>query len=381
MIIKEVKTYVLQAVLDEPFCFSQGWVHKRSSLIIEVVCENGISGFGECLCHGMQPPQLAEAFIKHFACPRVLGRSIFDVEVIWEELYNLSRPFGQQGVAVNALSGIDIAIWDALGRYLGQPVSNLLGGRFRSKILAYATGFYRAKGGQYPGDAIEEAKRHIANGFRGMKLKAGFGVKTDIEYIRAVRQAIGFEYLLMVDFNCAYNLAPARRLMLELQDCKLEFFEELLAPEDADGYAALRNLTPSYVAAGENLFGKSSYRAWMEKGALDIYQPDLCSSGGYTECKKIAALAQSFHTMLIPHVWGSGIGLAASLQFIASIPPAPGALLPVEPMLEYDQSNHPFRLELIHDSIGFRDGYVKIPDSPGIGVEVNRGALEKYQIR
>ena len=380
MTIREVKTHVIQAPLTEPFAFSQGWCEKRSSVIVEIICSDGESGFGECMCHGMQAPQIAAAFIDNCYAPRMIGRSIYDVEVLWEELYNLARPFGQYGAAINALSGIDIALWDAIGKHLNQPICNLIGGKFRDKIKAYATGFYRKKDGVYPDDAIKEAEGYIAKGFKGMKLKAGFGVETDAQYISAVRDAIGYDVLLMCDFNSAYNQGLARRLLLEVEDKKLEFFEELLAPEDIAGYCAIRNLTSSYIAAGEQMFGKIAYKEWLQRGALDIYQPDICSCGGITECKKIAALCQAYNSMLIPHVWGSGIGLAASLQFIASLPPTPLCLMPKEPMLEYDQSSHPFRLDLIYDGIDFSNGYVLVPQSPGIGVEVNREILEKYRI-
>ncbi|WP_066459841.1 mandelate racemase/muconate lactonizing enzyme family protein [Anaerotruncus rubiinfantis] len=380
MKIREVKAHIIQAPLEEPFAFSQGWVYNRSSMIVEVICADGESGFGECLCHGMQPPQIAAAFIQNCFAPRMVGRDLFDVEVLWEELYNISRPFGQQGAAVNALSGVDIALWDAIGKQLGQPVCNLIGGKFRDKVQAYATGFYRKQGRSYPEEAIREAAGYIEKGFRGMKLKTGFGAQEDIGYIRAVREAVGNEILLMADFNCAYNQAVARRILLELQESRLEFFEELLAPEDMEGYAAIRNLTPSYIAAGENIFGKIAYKQWLEKGALDIYQPDLCSSGGFTECKKIAALTQAYNAMLIPHVWGSGVGLAASLQFIATLPAAPLCMKPKEPMLEYDQSSHPFRLDLINDGVVFRNGFVEVPNAPGIGVEINREVLKKYRI-
>jgi len=378
--ITDVKTHIISAPLEEPFQFSQGWVHKRSSLIVEVITREGLSGFGECLCHGMQPPQIAAAFIDHCFRGRMIGRDIRDVEVIWEDLYNVSRPFGQQGAAVNALSGVDIALWDAMGRSLGQPVSRLLGGNFRTAVKAYATGFYRKKGRSYPREAMDEAQGYLDKGFRGMKLKTGFGVGDDIAYIRALRRAVGPDVMLMADFNCAYNQSAARRIILELEEEKLEFFEELLAPEDMAGYAALRNLTPSYIAAGENIFGKIAYKDWLARGALDIYQPDLCSSGGFTECKKIAALTQAHNAMLIPHVWGSGVGLAASLQFIATLPPTPLSQTPWEPLLEYDQSSHPFRLDLIGDGVVFRDGFVQVPTGPGIGVEVNRSVLEKYRV-
>ncbi len=380
MIIKDVKVHVIQAPLDDQFCFSQGWVTCRSSVIVEIVTEDGESGFGECMCHGQQPPQIAAAFIENCYKPKLLGRDIFDVEVLWETCYNGARPFGQQGAAINALSGVDIAIWDSIGRHLGKPISKLIGGNFRNSVRAYATGFYRKRDGKYPEDAVKEAEGYIAKGFTGMKLKTGFGPETDIAYIRALREAVGPEIRLMADFNCAYNQAVARRIILSLEEEHLEFFEELLAPEDMEGYAAIRNLTASYIAAGENLFGKQAYKTWFAAGALDIYQPDLCSSGGFTELKKVAAIAQAYNTMVIPHVWGSGVGLAASLQFIASLPSAPLSLTPVEPMLEYDQSSHPFRLDLIIDGVIFRDGYVQVPTTPGIGVEINRKVLEKYRI-
>jgi D-galactarolactone cycloisomerase len=182
----------------------------------------------------------------------------------------------------------------------------------------------------------------------------------------------------MMDANCAYDVPAARRLLLECRDAGVHFFEEPLAPEDLEGYKALRHLSATYVAAGENLFGKIGYRRWVSEGALDILQPDLCSSGGFTECKKIAALAQAWNTEVVPHVWGSGIGLAASLQLIATLPPTPLSLNPEEPMLEYDTSSHPFRVDLIGGAISTVNGKVPVPRGPGIGVEVDRGVLERY---
>ena len=144
------------------------------------------------------------------------------------------------------------------------------------------------------------------------------------------------------------------------------------------GESLCHGLQPPEVAAGENLFGKIGYRRWISEGALDILQPDLCSSGGFTECKKIAAVAQAWNTAVVPHVWGSGIGLAASLQLIATLPPTPLSLHPEEPMLEYDRSSHPFRADLIGGAISTVDGKVPVPHGPGIGVEVDRTVLERY---
>ena len=198
--------------------------------------------------------------------------------------------------------------------------------------------------------------------------------------MNAIRDAVGPDVRIMADAHAAYSVGSARKLIEATRDANLYFYEELLAPEDLKGYRELKGLSSSLIAAGEQLFGKQGYAPWLEARALDLIQPDLCSSGGFTELKKIAALAQAAHTPMTPHVWGSGVGLAASLQFIAALPSLPLTLNPVEPMLEFDRSSHPFRRELIFDGIQMQAGRVQIPDAPGIGVEVNREVLARYAV-
>ncbi|OLQ87917.1 mandelate racemase [Vibrio panuliri] len=380
MKITNVIAHAISVPLEKPFYFSQGWVEKRSSLIIEIVTDNGISGWGEALCHGLQAPQIAAAFIENVFRPILINRNPFDVEVLWEEMYNITRPYGQGGSAVNAISGVDIALWDIIGKSVNQPIHRLIGGAFRQEVTPYATGFYRLANAIYPQDAIREAQTYVDAGFEAFKLKIGFGVKEDIAFIKAIRSAVGDDIKIMADANGAYNVAEARYLIKETEECDLYFLEELLAPEDLQGYRELKGLSKAYLAAGEQIFGKMGYRPWLEQRALDIIQPDICSSGGITECKKIAALAQAQHTMMIPHVWGSGIGIAASLQFIASIPSTPLCLNPTHPMLEFDQSSHPFRKDLICDGIKMMNGKVTIPTKPGIGVEINRDIINRFKV-
>jgi D-galactarolactone cycloisomerase len=380
--IASIRVHVISAPLSEPFAFSQGWVHQRNSVLVEVRSRAGVTGWGECLCHGLQPPEIAAAILEHACIPNVLGRDAFDVEVLWEELYNRMRPYGQGGAVINALSGLDIALWDLIGRTLGQPVHKLIGGAFRERVEPYVTGFYRRRDGNYPADAIREAEAHLAAGFRALKLKTGFGVEQDIAYVRAMRAAVGPDVRLMIDANGAYSVAAARRVLLELAEARLYFFEEPVAPEDLEGYRQLRGLTATFIAGGENVLGKHACRPWIVGGGFDIFQPDICACGGFTEVKKIAALCQAWHLPIIPHVWGSGIGLAASLQLIASLPPTPLALAPIEPLLEYDCSDHPFRGALIHDAIAREtDGFVPVPTGPGLGVEVNQEILARYRTR
>jgi D-galactarolactone cycloisomerase len=378
MKITDVKTHVLSTPLDEPFAFSMGWVKRRSTMIVEVTTDEGVTGWGESLCHGLQPPEIAATIVQVALKPIVLGQDAFDVDVLWERMYNLTRPYGQKGAVPNAISAVDIAIWDCMGRALGKPVHKLLGGAYRTEVEPYATGFYRVEGKSYPADAIEEARRHLKRGFSAMKLKVGFGVEEDVEYILGVREGIGRGPKLMIDANHAYNVASARRILKAIEPAGIHWFEEPISPEDIDGYRELKNLTSIYLAAGENEFTKYGFREWISRRAVDILQPDLCSAGGFTECRKISALAQAWHMTMIPHVWASGIGLAASLQFLATLPPAPLALKPIEPMLEYDQSSHPFRQELIFGAITMVDGMVQIPTAPGLGVEINREVIERY---
>jgi D-galactarolactone cycloisomerase len=321
---------------------------------------------------------MARAIIASWLRELIIGKDPFDVEVLWETMYNRTRPVGQTGIMINAMSGVDIALWDIIGKTLRQPVYRLLGGAFRREVKAYATGFYRPKNFT-TGYAVDEARGHLARGFRAFKLKIGFGVEEDIRFIHAIREAVGPDIAIMADANSAYNAAAARRILYECGAAKLHFFEEPLAPEDIEGYKELKTLTSTYIAAGEQIFGKTGFRRWITERALDILQPDLMSSGGFTELKKIAALAQAYNTMLIPHVWGSGIGLAASLQFLASIPPTPLCLHPIQPMLEYDQSEHPFRQDLVFGAIRMtREGFVQIPEGPGIGVDVNEEVIQRY---
>ncbi|MEP7283314.1 MAG: mandelate racemase/muconate lactonizing enzyme family protein [Rubrivivax sp.] len=379
MKILDLKTHVLSTPLEQPFAFSMGWVSRRSTTIVELITDAGVTGWGEALCHGLQPPEIAATIIQGALKPVVIGQDPFDVDVLWERMYNRTRPFGQKGAVPNAISAVDIAIWDCLGRALGLPVHKLLGGAYRTDVQPYATGFYRLAGGRYPADAVTEARRHLDAGFTAMKLKIGFGVEDDIAYVHAVRDAIGPAPKLMVDANHAYPVGAARRVLKAIEPAHIHWFEEPISPEDIDGYAELKNLTDIYLAAGENEFTKIGFREWISRRAVDILQPDLCSAGGFTECRKISALAQAWHLPIVPHVWASGIGLAASLQFLATLPPAPLALHPIEPMLEYDQSAHPFRQDLIHGAISMVDGRVRIPDGPGLGIDVNRAVLDQYR--
>lgn len=378
MKITDVIPHVMIGKTDPYSTWAADFVDDRYSMVVEIKTDEGVTGWGESVCHGRQPGSVSAAYITHVFKPLLLGKSPFDVEVLWENMYHSSRPFGGGG-AVNAMSGIDVALWDIIGKTLGRPIHQLIGGAFRLEVMPYATSFYRKEGRNYPEAYVEEAMELIKDGFRAFKLKTGYGLKKDSEYIHAMREAIGPDMLLAADANCAYDAPLTRQLLLEVEDAKLHFMEEPMKTDDIEGYKMLRNMTGTHLACGENLFTKYDFRRWIVEGAVDILQPDICSAGGITECKKIAAIAQAYATRVIPHVWGTGIGLAAALQVIASLPSNHLSQFVAEPMLEFDRSTHPFRDAVIKEKIGMEKGVVRVPMGPGIGVEVNEDAVREFE--
>lgn len=381
MKVEEVRSYLLSAPLTECFFISQpGTITCRSTVVVEVRTDEGISGFGESLCHGLQPPQIAKATIDTVLRDMLLGHEVADVAVFHEYASNRLRDYGRQGATIGALSAIDIALWDALGQAAGRPVYELLGGAFRRQVRPYATGFYRT-GTATAEDLVAEARRHRDDGFTAMKVKIGFGVADDLAALRAIREAVGPEITLMADANHAYNASIARRLLHGCDELGIHWLEEPITPEDIDGYAELRGLgTDVLIAAGEGECGAVGFWPWARVRALDVFQPDIAATGGFTAMRQISAIAQAAGILVNPHVWGTAIGLAASLQAIAALPPNPPSRGQAEPLLEYDSSAHPFRQELVAEQIAVRDGVVDIPGRPGIGVQVNREFLKRHAL-
>lgn len=381
MKIIDIKTHVLSAPLSVPFAFSQGWVRNRSAMIVEVVTDEGIAGWGEALCQGLQPPEIAAAIVEYALKPLLIGKDPLDVEVLWDFMYNQTKDYGQKGVVIGAISSIDVALWDIIGKYHGLPIYKVMGGAHRTNVKSYATGFYRQGSDTDLRDKwIKEAKTHIEAGFNGMKLKIGLGVKEDIKNVEAVREAIGPSYQIMVDANHGYNLMDAKRLALELEAYDITWFEEPIAPEDIQGYYELKQMINIPLACGENEFTRIGFKEWFVNRAVDIIQPNTCQSGGFTECKRILAMATAWGISYNPHCWGTGIGLAAALNMLAIIPPNPISIYPNEPMLEYDRSTHPFRTELIKKPFVAENGSVAVPEGPGLGIDINYDVLKQYKI-
>jgi D-galactarolactone cycloisomerase len=379
MKITQVRAHVLRSALEQPFAFSQGWVSSRGATLVEVHTDEGITGWGEALCQGLQPPEIAAAAIEHVLKGLVVEADPLQPEVLWHRMYHHTRDYGQKGAVIGAISGIDIALWDIAGKARREPVAKLLGGMFRTRIEAYATGFYRIKGQGEAARLAQEAESHIAKGFRALKIKLGFGIDDDLAVMKEL-QFVSRNREVMIDVNHAYGVADAIRLGRELEDkgWRLRWYEEPVVQEDLDGYAEVRRALATPVAGGENEYTLFGFRNLLASRCLDVAQPDLCIAGGFTGCRHIVALAHAHGVQVNPHVWASAVGQAASLQLIAAIPPANHALFSKDVLLEFDTSSHPFREHLTDMPLRQKQGWVEISQKPGLGIEVDRRTLEKY---
>lgn len=377
-IIKKVTCHVVSAPIARPFTSSRGWIYKnRGSCILEIETRDGVIGWGEC--YG--PAHVAKAFIDTQFGPRIVGRDAFDAEVIWEDLYNRIKDYGSSGMAIAAISGIDIALWDIIGKGCGKPIHKLIGGAFRDSVQAYATGLYFIDMDRLIEEAVEEAQGYVEEGFSAIKMKIGLGSpKLDIARVEAVRKAIGEDIRLMVDANHCFTVPAAIRLGRELEQLNVEWFEEPISPEDLDGYVEVTRALDMAVAGGENEYTRWGFRDIVARKAMDIIQPDVCAAGGFSECRKIAALATAHGVECVPHAWGSVIGVAATLHFIAALPDQPPSFRPMPPLFEFEQCENPFRDDLSVEPIVQQKGVVQIPTAPGLGIEIKRSVLEKHTV-
>lgn len=376
MIISNVRAHVLEATLSQPFAYSRAWYAKRHSLIVEVETDQGLTGWGEC--YG--PARINAGVVRELGA-LLIGQDALRTEFIWHDIYARFRDHGQKGSILQGLSGIDIALWDLKGKYLSQPVHRLMGGPMRDEVIAYATGLYRRKDGDPANYLADEAAEYCAQGFSAVKLKVGFGIASDVRAARAVRAAIGDGIRLMIDANHAYDAVSAIALGRRIEELDISWFEEPVPPEDVDGHARVRTALTMPIASGECEFTRLGFRALFERRAIDIAQPDTCAAGGLSECKKIADQAFSYGVRFAPHVWGTGVAIAAALQLLAVIQPStPMSLHPEEPMLEFDRTEHPIRAALLTERIEHVKGVVAVPQGAGLGIDIDRQALSHFKV-
>lgn len=376
MKIASVRTHLLEYKLETAFESASMRFDKRSHVLVEVICDDGTTGWGECL-----GPARANAAIVETYANWLIGLNPLETEKIWALLYNALRDQGQRGLTITALSGIDIALWDIKGKHFGVPVSTLLGGRFRESVKAYATGSFKRDGVDRIEDNALEMASHRDAGFHACKIKIGFDPAQDLQVIRAVRDAIGSNMRLMIDANHGYDAIEAIRVGQAAAEYEIDWFEEPVVPEQLSAYRDVRSRQPVPVAGGETWHTRWGMREPIETRCIDIVQPDLCGCGGFTEAKKIADFASVHGVRVVPHVWGTAVQIAAALQFMSAMVPDPARNRPIEPILEFDRTENPFRQAVVTKPIEHENGVVVIPDGPGLGIEIDRSALKEYRMK
>ena len=344
----------------------------RPRLLVAIDTDEGITGWGEC--YG--PAAVAKTFVETQYKARVIGRDPFDVEAIWEDLYNRIKDYGTTGMAISAISGIDIALWDIMGKACCQPVSRLLGGNYRDRIKPYGSILF---------DEPEPLKRMlesvVARGFKAIKMGwRPFGRRDrafDEMIVRTARETVGDGVELMVDAGGSEQFWPhgtnwARETAKMLANYDITWFEEALPPDDIEGYIELTKQSPVPISTGEVLTRRQSFIPWIERRAVDIIQPDCTKNGGLSESRKIAWYAFDHNVLMVSHGWNTAIGVAADLQLAAAQPVARYVeyLTPCEYIEEL--TTEPF---VIDD-----EGFLKIPQKPGLGIELDHDKLKKFRV-
>jgi D-galactarolactone cycloisomerase len=376
MEIESVEAIPLRRDLGERFANAQKWIDAREYCLVRLTADDGTVGWGEC----WGPIAGNRGLIEEYVAPRLRGQDPRDVERIHDELVFDLRSSFHSYVPASVVSGVDIALWDLRGRALDESISRLLGGHRRDEVRAYATGHFFPDVDSFDAireSVVEEARGHVEAGFTALKNKIGlsrhfpYGVEEDVELVRAIREAVGDDVRLMTDANHGYERAEALRVARELEELDVYFFEEPLPPGDLEGYARLEERSPVPIAGGESWAFREEFDSVLDRGAANYLQPDLTSAGGITSTKRVVSAAAARNVQTLPHVFGSAVALAASLQVLATIPG--------DPMFEFDRTPNPLREELPSEPIENDGMVVPVPDGPGIGIEIDPDTLERFR--
>lgn len=353
---------------------------SQDAAIIEVETGAGITGVGEADSSPAVVRAIVDAPISHDKAAGlreiVVGRDPFDVEALWNEMYDRTYFYGRKGAALTAISAIDMACWDIMGKATDRPVHKLLGGSHREFVRAYASTLFP----EDPTDTDhmrDEAEAAISDGFTAIKFGwGGFGEdhSRDRALVGAARDVLGPSVDIMVDAGFAFNgdvKGAIRRTNAIDEAHDIFWLEEPVYADNLNGYRRIAEGCSTRVVGGENEFTASGFREFVDRGQIDGVQPDVARSGGITHMTKIADIANRAGIPFLPHGYSTDIIVAANLQLIAAVPNAP--------LLEYCVEDSPIRWDMVEEDFPVKDGRVEIPDRPGLGVTLNRDAIETYR--
>ncbi|HVF09362.1 MAG TPA: mandelate racemase/muconate lactonizing enzyme family protein [Abditibacteriaceae bacterium] len=364
----------------------------QDDIVVEVHTDAGITGIGETDTNPWIARECIRARGTHCMAlgleEMLLGADPLQPEAIWQKLYSGSKMSGRRGAVICAMGAIDMALWDIKGKALGVPIHNLLGGAVKDHLTPYASLLPVGKTlAEYQQSLVDKVLRAQAAGFQAIKIEVCINgpyshnalQENDdavAEIVAACRSAAGPETVLMVDVAYAWSDAKAAlRVLRALETYDIFFFETPLDIDDLDGYAFLHDHSPIRIAAGEWQNTHFEFLDLAQRGKLDVLQPDVGRVGGFTAARKVCQIAADYGRLIVPHCWKSGIGIAASAHLSAAT-----ACCPYIEFLPGELSESGLRRELVADELQMQDGKIALPQKPGLGIELNRDALEKYRV-
>lgn len=374
MKITDIGFVALLATLPEgkAYGMSKSLATARQTTLVRLKLEDGTEGYGEAW--GM--PAVNEAYLP-FIRSYLIGVNVFDVEQAYSRILARHYHFGVQNALIACLSGIDMASKDAMGKHLGLPVHRLLGGKRWDSVQIYASGGYLTERSE--DDFAPQIETMAEAGYRFVKIKIGVSPLSDEQRVAQARAILGEDVDLLVDINSNYTFDIARESISRMAEYGIGWVEEPLAPQDFAGYEMLQRWSPVPIATGEALYTAHDFKRLTDRRAVDVLQPDLSLCGGFWQGRAIALLATMEHLRISPHVWGSGIGLAAAVHYVAALPAYPHAdNVPKPPLVEYDIGVNPLREALLRNPLRPVDSAIAVSDAPGLGIEIDWDAVERY---
>jgi L-alanine-DL-glutamate epimerase-like enolase superfamily enzyme len=369
--ITEIETRLVSVPLENPWEMGIGTAFRRDELLVFVHTDEGVTGVGSS--YHAHAAQAVKGVIDHKVAPVAIGEDPLAIQSVWEKCFYSAVYVGSAGV--QALAGIDIALWDILGKVTGQPVATLLGGGGVEKVAAYVGCMSLGHKAQ---DALQaEAAGYVAEGYKALKIRGGAGIREDVMAMAAVREAVGEDIDLMIDFNARYGWAEAVELSKKLAhfDCFWieDPFDFTITNHHGD-VGRLRGLGLTPISSGGNIYSRFDYRNLLDCGGVDYVTPDAVKAGGISEALKIAVLASANETVVALHTL-NGLGQVANVHLAAAIPAH------VRGYVEWDPTSpNELRDEMLTNPIKVEDGFLYVPTGPGLGTDVDLDFVEEHQL-
>ena len=346
---------------------------SQDAVVVRIRTDSGIEGVGEA----DSSPEVVKAIIDapfshNIACglrELLVGDNPLETERLWQKMYRRTMYFGRRSVGITAMAAVDMALWDIRGKHFGEPIHRLLGGQFHEKIKAYASILFGRDGDE----TADIARRWREAGYQAVKFgwePMGQSESLDIELVRGARDGLG-DATLLIDAGCVWDARTALRRAVAFADYQVEWLEEPLSPDDLDGYVWLRDRSPLPIAAGEEECGRQAFRPWIDRRALDVYQVDL-SRNGFTDAAYIRQRVEEAGGRLCNHCYTSPVTVAASLHWLSTCRDAF--------LFEDCVEDSPLRHQLTHEPMQAEDGWIEVPNRPGLGVTLDEDFVARHLV-